>query len=193
MPQWTKRILRRKGGKGTVTDAAEDSDIKAPRLMEFIEVSKESITAERCVNDLVLVDDALDDSMLDPRLLKNKQIDPDDQASEDNEIKTIKTPDAQGIAEDEHTDEKKKNKSDKTEVRIDETKKDNEDMNDDDQSREELIVNEHENSKTGEEEKVVETEPVHEVRRSQRKRNQRMQIQPDQIGACDDTKDIDYK
>ena len=39
MPQWTKRILRRKGGKGTVTDAAEDSDVKAPKLMEFIEVS----------------------------------------------------------------------------------------------------------------------------------------------------------
>ena len=39
MPQWMKRILRRKGGKGTVTDAAEDSDVKAPRLMEFIEVS----------------------------------------------------------------------------------------------------------------------------------------------------------
>ena len=38
MPQWTKRILRRKGGKGTVTDAAEDSDVKAPRLMKFIEV-----------------------------------------------------------------------------------------------------------------------------------------------------------
>ena len=31
--------MRRKGGKGTVTDAAEDSDVKAPRLMEFIEVS----------------------------------------------------------------------------------------------------------------------------------------------------------
>ena len=39
MPQWTERILRRKGGKGTVTDAAEDSDVKAPKLMEFIEVS----------------------------------------------------------------------------------------------------------------------------------------------------------
>ena len=39
MPQWTKRILRRKGEKGLVTDAAEDSDVKAPRLMEFIEVS----------------------------------------------------------------------------------------------------------------------------------------------------------
>ena len=39
MPQWTKRILRRNGGKGTVTDAAEDTDVKAPKLMEFIEVS----------------------------------------------------------------------------------------------------------------------------------------------------------
>ena len=39
MPQWTKKILRRKGGKGTVTDATENTDIKAPQLMEFIEVS----------------------------------------------------------------------------------------------------------------------------------------------------------
>ena len=39
MPQWTKKILRRIGGKGTVTDAAEYTDVKAPKLMEFIEVS----------------------------------------------------------------------------------------------------------------------------------------------------------
>ena len=39
MTQWTKRILRRKGGKGTVINAAEDSDVKATKLMEFIEVS----------------------------------------------------------------------------------------------------------------------------------------------------------
>ena len=38
MTQWTKRILRRKGGKGTVTNAEEDSDVKATKLMEFIEV-----------------------------------------------------------------------------------------------------------------------------------------------------------
>ena len=43
------------------------------------------------------------------------------------------------------------------------------------------------------EEKGIENEPIIEVRRSQRKRNQRMVIQPDQIGDCDDTKDIDYK
>ena len=39
MTQWTKKILRRKGGKGTVTNAEEDSDVKATKLMEFIEVT----------------------------------------------------------------------------------------------------------------------------------------------------------
>ena len=37
MPQWTKKILRKKGGIGTVANATEDADIKAPKLMEFIE------------------------------------------------------------------------------------------------------------------------------------------------------------
>ena len=39
MTQWTKKILRRKGGKGTVTNAEDDSDVKATKLMEFIEVT----------------------------------------------------------------------------------------------------------------------------------------------------------
>ena len=39
MPQWTKKILRKKGGIGTVTDATEDADIKAPKLLEFIEAT----------------------------------------------------------------------------------------------------------------------------------------------------------
>ena len=42
MTQWTKKILRRKGGKGTVTNAEEDSDVKATKLMEFIEVTEPS-------------------------------------------------------------------------------------------------------------------------------------------------------
>ena len=40
MTQWTKKILRRKGGKGTVTNAEEDSDVKATKLMKFIEVTE---------------------------------------------------------------------------------------------------------------------------------------------------------
>ena len=39
MTQWTKTILRRKGGKGTVTNAEDENDVKATKLMEFIEVT----------------------------------------------------------------------------------------------------------------------------------------------------------
>ena len=43
MSQWTKRILRRKDGKGTITDATEEGDVKAPKLMEFIPVTDPKI------------------------------------------------------------------------------------------------------------------------------------------------------
>ena len=39
MTQWTRRILRRRNGKGTVTDTEDGSDMKATKLMEFIEAS----------------------------------------------------------------------------------------------------------------------------------------------------------
>ena len=39
MTQWTRRILRRKDGKGTVTDTEDGSDVKATKLMEFIEAA----------------------------------------------------------------------------------------------------------------------------------------------------------
>ena len=39
MTQWKKRILRRKNGKGTVTVADDDNEVKATKLMEFIEAS----------------------------------------------------------------------------------------------------------------------------------------------------------
>ena len=42
MNQWRKKILRRNGGKGTVMNAEEDSDVKATQLMEFIEVTEPS-------------------------------------------------------------------------------------------------------------------------------------------------------
>ena len=42
MTQWTRRILRRRNGKGTVTDTEEGSDMKATKLMEFIEASDPS-------------------------------------------------------------------------------------------------------------------------------------------------------
>ena len=47
------------------------------------------VTVERCVSDLVLVDDALDESMLDPKLQnKNIRTNADDQASGNNKIIT---------------------------------------------------------------------------------------------------------
>ena len=35
----TRRILRKRDGKGTVTDTEDGSDMKATKLMEFIEES----------------------------------------------------------------------------------------------------------------------------------------------------------
>ena len=37
--QWTRRILRKNGGKGTITDTEDGKDVKATKLMEFIEAS----------------------------------------------------------------------------------------------------------------------------------------------------------
>ena len=39
MTQWKKKILSRKNGKGTVTEADDDNEVKATKLMEFIEAS----------------------------------------------------------------------------------------------------------------------------------------------------------
>ena len=58
---------------------------------------------------------------------------------------------------------------------------------------EKIMDNSKDDDDTAKEEKGTESKPVTEVRRSQRKRKQRMEIQPDQIGDCDDAKDIDYK
>ena len=49
MPQWTKKILRKKGEIGTVTNVTEDADIKAPKLLEIIEATDPKVakTGER--------------------------------------------------------------------------------------------------------------------------------------------------
>ena len=59
--------------------------------------------------------------------------------------------------------------------------------------KEKMRVGKKEGNTAGLKQRKREIEPVIEVRRSQRKRNQRMVIQPDQISDCDDTKDIDYR
>ena len=39
MSQWKKKILNRKNGKGTVTEANDDNEVKATKIMEFIPAS----------------------------------------------------------------------------------------------------------------------------------------------------------
>ena len=39
MSQWKKKILSRKNGKGTVKEANDDNEVKATKLMEFIQAS----------------------------------------------------------------------------------------------------------------------------------------------------------
>ena len=91
------------------------------------------------------------------------------------------------------SDEKKKTETSKADVKVDQTTKDKKDENIDGQSKEEMIIDNPEDDNTAIEEREIENEPIIEVRRSQRKRNQRIEIQPDQIGDCDSAKDVDYK
>ena len=125
---------------------------------------------ERSVNDLVLVDDALDESMLNPEL-QNMDIraNIDDKTPGDDKIIASENQEKQRISVD---NEKTENK--------------------DDQLIEEIIMDDPGDNITIEK-REIENEPNIEVRRSQRKRNQRIDIQPDQIGVCDDAKDADYK
>ena len=39
MAQWKKKILNRKNGKGTVTEANDDNEVKSTKIMEFIPTS----------------------------------------------------------------------------------------------------------------------------------------------------------
>ena len=107
------------------------------------------VTVERSVNDLVLVDDALDESMLKPELLNNELKENDDEDSGNEDVTLNEN---QGIQEIVNDTDQNVNKNDENE----------------------------------EEHEI-------EVRRSNRKRIQRINIQPDEIGDCDDENDQDYK
>ena len=73
------------------------------------------VTVERCVNDLVLVDDALDESMLNPEQQNmNMRTNTDDQASGNNKIIASETQEVQEIS-----DDKKKTETSKADVKVD--------------------------------------------------------------------------
>ena len=108
------------------------------------------VTVERSVNDLVLVDDAVDESMLKPELQNNEiRENTDDQTSGIDEVISTENQEMQKI------------------------------VNNNEQN-----VNENDEA---------EDEPRIEVRRSNRKRCQRINIQPDEIGNCDDENDQNYR
>ena len=52
MTQWTRRIFRRKNGKGTVTEADDNNEVKATKLMEFIEASDAKKAKKGIMHDL---------------------------------------------------------------------------------------------------------------------------------------------
>ena len=140
--------------------------------------------------------------MLDPKLLtENIQTNADSQSTGNHEINMDKAQELQGINNEGDEDEKKSvDNKDKSEAIIADEKLDQtmnhevKDENNDVQLKEELIEdNPKDDEYTTEKEKGIESEPITKVRISQRIRKQRMVIQPDQIGDCDDTKDIDYR
>ena len=126
--------------------------------------------------------------MLNPELQNmDMRTNIDDQASGNNKIIASETQEMQGISVD-----KKKTEASKTDMKVDQIKKDKKTENKDDQLKEEIIIDNPEDNITIEK-REIENEPKIEVRRSQRKRNQWIDIQPDQIGECDDAKDVDYQ
>ena len=126
------------------------------------------IQVERSVNDLVLVDNALNDSMLNSRTSKAKESEKEKQKKEnkpnDDEVPEV---DENMVTSD---------VEDPGSPRVDDTKDGTNEVNDD----ENADANETANGET-------------KARRSSRKRKQRLTIETDEIGDCDDENDPDYK
>ena len=46
MTQWKKKILNRKNGKGTVTEAKDDGEVKVTKALEFIPATSQKDAKE---------------------------------------------------------------------------------------------------------------------------------------------------
>ena len=125
------------------------------------------IQVERSINDLVIVDNALNDSMLNSRTSKAKESEKEKQRKENE-------PDDDEITEvSENTVTSDGENPGST---VDDTNDGTNEVNDD----ENADANETANAET-------------KARRSSRKRKQRLTIKTDEIGDCDDENDPDYK
>ena len=154
------------------------------------------VRVDRSINDLVLVDDALNESMLNPSIIEDKN------SLEDNEkIEEIhqEKDDNDEMGNDEN------NEDGDSEIEIHDDSRDDENLNndsddkaDDDETDESRNDTNDENDKPKNEEleinvRLNQDENVQNVRRSERKHIQRIEINPDEIGECDDENDDDYK
>ena len=147
------------------------------------------VTVDRSVNDLILVDNALSDSMLGPRIRKGEvqevKEDDDGDGDDNGEVKQETMNDSNkmddsgndnGIDDPEPKDDDSEediNREEKDMGRIEETKND--------------VQEENKKEDNGKK------ESGNGVRRSERKKIQRVTIEADDIGDCDTDNDPDYK
>ena len=138
------------------------------------------VTVDRSVNDLVLVDNALNDSMLGSRVTAKKdescereKIANDDEISKDNIMNVDEAPEITNPeTSDAHNDI------------INTIEKDDNNKEADEDHEPRTITDENDEDKD---------RPGIEVRKSTRKRVQRMTIEADDIGDCDTNDDPDYR
>ena len=151
------------------------------------------VTVDRSVNDLVLVDNALSDSMLGPKMITKKDdLHEKERTTDDDKISK------NNIADD-----------DKILATTDPVNSDNENDDSNDANENNDDIKEAEMEEDPEPERVtardddiekgiardddIEKESGTEVRKSTRKRVQRMIIEADDIGDCDTKNDPDYR
>ena len=139
------------------------------------------VTVDRSVNDLVLVDNALNDSMLGSRLAakkdescEKKKIANDDEISKDNIMNDDKAL--------EITNPETSNTDNDDSINTIEKDDDNKEAEEDPEPRTVIDENDDGENRSGT-----------EVRKSTRKRVQRMIIEADDIGDCDTKNDPDYR
>ena len=127
------------------------------------------VRVDRSINDLILVDDALNESMLNTSIQKE-------------DVTEIYTNKPEEIIEiNQNIDEKDETRNDEIRNNINENDEIRNDVNECDETggiRQDL------SDETG--------GIRQDLRRSKRDRKQRVNISPDEIGECDDEKDEDY-
>ena len=141
------------------------------------------VTVDRSVNDLVLVDNALSDSMLGPKMITKK-----------NDLhEKEKTADDDEISKNSITDDDKISAT-TAPVNSDNANVDSNDANENSNDIKEAEIEEDLESATI----IVEDDGIGKesgtgARKSARKRVQRMVIEADDIGDCDNENDPDYR